>query len=396
MHIEMLLTGFLQSLGIVAIIALLYDVILKQCASRGCRRAGIAVLFALGGFGSMIVPIEMAPGMIFDLRAVFLVLAASYGGWPAVLSTVLSTASFRIWEGGAGVYPGLVSIVLTAAIGCAIARFMTGRPKSTARLVALGLVSPLSLVSIFVLPWEIASSLFAQVALPTAVANLIAVVMVGEILERERGRVEVERRLCEEASTDSLTGLATRRVLDRDGPGLAAMAAATGRPYTVMIIDLDHFKQVNDVHGHAAGDEVLRKVGSIVASSVRDGDLVARYGGEEVAVVLPNQDADISSKVAERIRTAIAKAVIECNEVILNVTASVGAFTSAEGAERFADAFCYADQALYVAKSTGRNRVVTAPGELLPATPIRSALSGRQASPDDLARGDRPRRRRTG
>lgn len=366
---HLLLTGILQSLGIVSTVSLLYDVMLKRFANRVGKRLGVALVFVVGGVGSMALPLETSPGVVFDLRAVFLVLAGSYGGWVATLATVLATSAFRLWEGGIGVHSGLLSILVAAGVGTAFARLSGQLPMSWPRLVILGVASPASLLSIFVLPWEMAGPLLAQIALPMALANIVGVVVVGEILNRERGRVETERRLCEEATKDGLTGLATRRVFDRDGPALAAAAAAAaaGTPYSVMLIDLDHFKLINDVHGHAAGDAVLRHVGSIVTSVLRHADLVARYGGEEISVVLPGRDAQTGRNVAERVRTAIAGMAFDSVGGPACVTASVGVFTSTSGAESLEQALDRADQALYRAKRSGRNRVVAIAGDVASA-----------------------------
>jgi diguanylate cyclase (GGDEF)-like protein len=123
-----------------------------------------------------------------------------------------------------------------------------------------------------------------------------------------------------------------------------------------MILDLDHFKQVNDTHGHDIGDEVLRAVANCLKDMTRYHDVVARLGGEEFAVVAPNMDDDMLVKLAERIRRGIAATTVLSGNVRLKITASVGlaVWDKRESAEEF---FRRADKHLYHAKKQGRNRV---------------------------------------
>jgi diguanylate cyclase (GGDEF)-like protein len=129
-----------------------------------------------------------------------------------------------------------------------------------------------------------------------------------------------------------------------------------GKPIGLMILDLDHFKQVNDTHGHDVGDEVLRAVANCLKDLTRYHDVVARLGGEEFAVVTPNMDADLLAKFAERIRKAIAGMSILSGNVRLKITTSVGlaVWDRKETAEEF---YRRADRQLYEAKKMGRNRV---------------------------------------
>jgi two-component system cell cycle response regulator len=154
------------------------------------------------------------------------------------------------------------------------------------------------------------------------------------------------------ATTDGLTGLLNRRSLDERLAREVARCETGGGPLTAILIDVDHFKQVNDVHGHAVGDEVLKAVARSVQSYARRGDTVARYGGEEIAVLLPDTGADEAPALAERIRAAIEA----CTEP-LQVTASLGYGVVPLDATDARGVFEAADQALYVSKRQGRNRV---------------------------------------
>jgi len=129
-----------------------------------------------------------------------------------------------------------------------------------------------------------------------------------------------------------------------------------GRPVGLMLLDLDHFKDVNDSHGHNVGDEVLRAVASCLKDMTRYHDVVARLGGEEFAVVAPNLDSDLLMKFAERIRKAIAAMAVVSGNVRLKITTSVGlaVWNGTETSDQF---FRRADAMLYQAKRLGRNRV---------------------------------------
>lgn len=158
------------------------------------------------------------------------------------------------------------------------------------------------------------------------------------------------------ALTDGLTGMQNRRYFDEALKEYLSEFGRIDKPVGLMILDLDHFKQVNDTHGHDIGDEVLRAVAGCLRGMTRYHDIVARLGGEEFAVVAPNMDAEMLAKFAERIRKAIAGTSITSGNVRLKVTTSVGlaVWDRKEAAEDF---FRRADKQLYHAKRQGRNRV---------------------------------------
>ena len=158
------------------------------------------------------------------------------------------------------------------------------------------------------------------------------------------------------ALTDGLTGMQNRRYFDDALKEYLDEFRRIERPVGLMILDLDHFKQVNDTHGHDVGDEVLRSVADCLKDMTRYHDIVARLGGEEFAVVAPNMDVDMMIRFAERIRKAISAMTIVSGNVRLKVTASVGlaVWDCKEPAESL---FRRADQHLYEAKKSGRNRV---------------------------------------
>lgn len=203
------------------------------------------------------------------------------------------------------------------------------------------------------------------VELGEAVAARRAVLLSSRLeVERAERVAEAERRrssalearnerLAYEASHDVLTGLANRRALDDD---LVARAEGGARPFTLALVDVDHFKRVNDECSHQTGDEVLARLGAVLAASVRPGDLAARYGGEEFALVLDGADREVARGVCDRVRSVVAALDWPHDVPGGRVTVSIGA--AARTATTTVDeVLARADAALYLAKADGRNRV---------------------------------------
>ncbi len=169
-----------------------------------------------------------------------------------------------------------------------------------------------------------------------------------------------------ESVTDALTGMHNRRAFDRSWTVELARAKRFGIPLTLMVIDIDHFKSVNDTCGHAAGDRVLIRVGQLIGGCLRVSDVAARFGGEEFAVIAPHTAPKMAALVAERIRAAVerdAAQALGAQEPGRSITVSVGVAGSDDLALRSEGLFERADAALYEAKRAGRNRVAIAPPE---------------------------------
>lgn len=155
--------------------------------------------------------------------------------------------------------------------------------------------------------------------------------------------------------TDSLTGVGNRRYFDEIIHQMSMDAKQAGTIFSLVMVDLDHFKQVNDLHGHPAGDKVLREFGKIIKNERREGDYVFRYGGEEFAFLFPGLQAEETVGIIERIRMQFNALSFSSEESQFNVTFSAGSATYQDGMEELISA---ADQALYEAKRTGRNCTV--------------------------------------
>ena len=191
----------------------------------------------------------------------------------------------------------------------------------------------------------------------------------NELLARVRTQIKRKRhsdylrdRLEESvelAVTDALTGLHNRRYMETHLAALAEQAGATGRPLSLVLVDIDNFKSINDTYGHEAGDRVLRQFAARFRRNSRSIDLVCRIGGEEFVIVMPDSGLERACQMGERLRECIATEPFQPDgETRLRVTASVGVATLEQPQGSLEALFKRADQALYVAKRGGRNRVV--------------------------------------
>ena len=163
-------------------------------------------------------------------------------------------------------------------------------------------------------------------------------------------------------TTDGLTGLANRRAFEEAIAREFSRSSRYARPMSLLMIDVDHFKRVNDVHGHLAGDAALRQVGATLRGSIRRDDLAGRLGGEEFAVLLPEIDLPDAVRVAEKLRAIVRDRRVVFEGAVIPLTISVGVATRGPGDRQPADLVRRADEALYAAKRAGRDRVERSSG----------------------------------
>ena len=209
-------------------------------------------------------------------------------------------------------------------------------------------------------PKQLIESLMGELAKATTRATKLEV----SFVEKSRELATIRDSLVkseERAKTDTLTGLPNRRALEEFFRKAQVAAMEQDDPLSALLIDIDHFKRFNDEFGHGVGDQVLRLMATVLREGVRDIDLPARYGGEELIVILPNAGLATAATIAERIRRSIAECHItrrSTGEALPGITISLGV-AQFQGGESMADLIERCDRALYLAKKTGRNRVVT-------------------------------------
>jgi diguanylate cyclase (GGDEF)-like protein len=178
----------------------------------------------------------------------------------------------------------------------------------------------------------------------------------AEIAQREHAELELVHR----ANTDPLTKIGNRRHFEEQAQAEFRRSQRSHEPLSLMIIDVDHFKWINDTHGHPAGDDVLRQLSSLLDEHVRRVDSVGRLGGEEFAVLMPGADRSRAEEAAERLRVRVSTLALDLPTGMVRLTVSIGVTECDVWTEDLADGLARADEALYRAKAEGRDRVVMA------------------------------------
>lgn len=273
--------------------------------------------------------------------------------------------SAGIWGGGAVSLMGPLDVVTQAlvllfAVGMSVSAVSCYSAYRSMTIVAIGLVLlPCTL-------WLLCQPGGIQVGM--AVASLVfasfvvsATRKLSEAMERAfytTREMEYAHRLASHAAqTDELTGLKNRRAFIRQAEKTFDHCKRHCLALSVVMLDIDHFKRINDSYGHQAGDQVLRQIGAAIRDSVRDVDISGRLGGEEFALLLTDAAADDAQKRAEQLRDAIARLTCDHGEVI---TASLGVATMTARDQTFQTLLNDADKALFCAKAQGRNRTAVA------------------------------------
>jgi diguanylate cyclase (GGDEF)-like protein len=336
--------------GFIGLAALLMPDAMARSTSAAVICYGAASLLFLArryGLGQAAAALGLLPSLASALGHL-LHTEVLFGRPPALvlLATVLCGAALL----GGTAHRGSIRVFLSKTISGSFARKQG--------LVAT--VSPIILALFFasLLPEGSAPLAVAETAASMIVIGWItigATALVGRRLDIKRHRAEAELRNM--ARHDALTGLLNRRSMNMAMPQRHAEARSEARPITLMMCDLDHFKQLNDEYGHAVGDEVLRRTAQRVHASVRDSDLVFRYGGEEIAVLLDCGSGD-AVRIADKIREAVKAPTRRAGDSDLpTVTISIGAATSTRGATELKALMQAADDSLYAAKDAGRDCV---------------------------------------
>jgi diguanylate cyclase len=358
------LHGVLESMGLAALLILCYAWIQRASLPPTVRAVCLGLLFGLGAITGMAAPHQVAPGIFVDGRGVLLGLAAPFGGPVAGIVAGVLAGAYRLWAGGVGAWPGVAGVVIASGMGLLFHGVLQrGRPRlDNLELLALGGMVSSFTSSVFLLPSDMMEKMVYDVIPAVVVVTMAGTVVLGRFLSHENARLATEGMLRQEARSDPLTGLANRRHFEQAARRAVDAAEDNDRPLTVLAVDCDHFKAINDRHGHDVGDHVLMALAKVMTHCVRGDDLVARIGGEEFVVLLSNVGADTAAGLAERLRREVEQMVVPAPRGPVRVTVSIGMAERRPERADLTEMLRAADRALYCAKSKGRNRVVMAKG----------------------------------
>ena len=334
-------------------------------------RAASIVLFGTYGSAPDLISIDLANVLLFTSFAVTWTGARLFDGRPAepvylVTGAVLWLLICRlpVLAEAIEVRALIATAIITAYTWLTAYEFWRGRSEALVSrwpaifmLFAHGSLFLLRTPLVAVLPWSVTNRVYGSVWLTVLSfeALLFTISIAFILLAMAKERTELRHRTA--AMVDPLTGVANRRSFMQDAAQLAKRHAGSPRPTAVLLIDLDHFKSINDRFGHALGDRTLEIFALAARHSVRSTDLLGRLGGEEFAAVLADTTREKAAAVAERIRSSFAQAALEVDNHPVGATVSIGLVHCQDAVLDVHELLAQADQALYCAKENGRNRV---------------------------------------
>lgn len=361
-------------LGLLLLFAWVQNTAIRAVAWWGFAhliRAASVVLFGMYGAAPDLITIDLANALLFTAFAVTWTGARVFDGRPAepvylVTGAVLWLLVCRlpVLADAVETRAMIASGIITAYTWLTAYEFWRGRSEQLVSrwpaifmLFAHGALFLLRTPLVAVLPWSPSNHMLGSVWLTVLSfeALLFTISIAFILLAMAKERTELRHRTA--AMVDPLTGIANRRSFLQDAALLAKRHGVNPRPTAVLLIDLDHFKSINDRFGHALGDRVLEIFTDTARQSVRSSDLLGRLGGEEFSAVLYDTSCDKAVAVAERIRESFAQASQEVDGRPVCATVSIGLVHCQGAVLDVPELLAQADQALYYAKERGRNRV---------------------------------------
>src|SRR5215218_1409866 len=380
-------TLFLLTIDVEAILGLLLLLVWVQnarvtavawWASAHLMRATSVMLYGLYGSVPDLISIDLANVILFSSFGVTWNGARVFNGLPSLPGSLIAGAGIWLlaskWPGfevGSEVRGQLSAMIIAGYTWLTAYEFWRGRSEPlVSRWPAIALFFTHGLMFLLRTPINallhdketdsLLSSAWLSVLSLEAFLMTIATAFI--LLAMSKERTELRHKTA--AMIDPLTGLLNRRAFLQDAEALLQQQVARDRPIGVLLIDLDHFKSINDRFGHSVGDKVLQIFAKTARASLRQTDLVGRLGGEEFTVMLSDASIGNAYLVADRVRKAFAAAAAAMDGNALHATASVGVAVIVDPGQDLTRLMTLADQALYLAKARGRNRVELAPIEI--------------------------------
>lgn len=349
-----LLPLLLNIIGLMALVAMCLGSTERLNLPPLLKGGVLGLPFAAAACIAMMMPMVLPDGTVINGRSLFLAFAAAFGGVVPYIVAALIALVGHMELTDLGVGQAIRPSLCAGVVGLGWRFFVYPRlGMSISSLLLLGLiVSTLALLLLFV-PSGQGVSLFLQTYPATLVGSLAAALILGTFIDREMRHLSEARLWQEQAYTDALTLLANKRAF------YEATAALSGKtfPFSILVIDVDHFKNINDTRGHDAGDIVLKAIAACVSETLGGQGRAFRLGGEEFVALVPGVPSRDGLKLAEAIREAVAGLSVDAGGQSVRVTVSIGVADNGDGQEP-PHVVSAADAALYLAKAGGRNRSV--------------------------------------
>ncbi|MEW5423180.1 GGDEF domain-containing protein [Amorphus sp. 3PC139-8] len=342
-----------------AFLAIAYGLFLQRLNGLAAATT-LGLVFGLGAVLSMLDPIEIQPGVFADSRTTMVVLASFFGGPVAATISTLIAVACRILLGGVGTLAGTLAIILSMVIGLT-GYYWVGRRIDQVRywhVACLAGMTAFTTASLLVLPIPFALDILEHTGLPVVAVRVLGVIFLGAVMLEQQRRILAETRVRELAYVDELSGLANRRAFSLQLSREWNRWERYGENFTIVLVDIDTFKSINDQFGHPVGDIVIQRLAEIMLAESRHSDIVARTGGEEFGLLLPYTSSETGGRVAERIRKRVAETTILAEGREVRFTVSLGVSASADRYRSMSKCLSGADRALYGAKKRGRNMVI--------------------------------------
>jgi len=350
------LTVFVEPLGLVIAVVFLYGIVGRSQGPAWIRQLVLGTSLGLAAVYSMFNPIPLTDGVIIDMRNMFVSLSAAFFGPIAGILTVAITAATRVSIGGVGLQAGLLGIGLSFGAGLLWRSYISPLQwPHYGKTFVLGVMASAHLFAAYSLPANIIAPFLIHIAPFLFVGNIGGTFILSALIRRERGLIEETENLSEAAATDPLTNLLNRRSAETAVANLP-QKRTPGNGRAILYFDIDHFKVINDSHGHAAGDMILKGITARVQECLRPQDLFSRLGGDEFAIILPDVNQIDAHTIAERCREAVEQMKFQFKGAHDSATISIGVRWS-ENPSDFTAQLAKADSALYAAKVAGRNQV---------------------------------------
>lgn len=349
-------TLVIESVALMTLVVFVLSVALGNVTCEKTRQRIMGLVLGALAAAVQNFPLDLGGGSVIDPRCLIVGISAGFFGWRGMVLAIIPAVAMRIQIGGIGVLSGSIGIVFAALMGLGWRQLHPyGLTNGTRGLLLLGvMISAHLLTPLFFLPPEWIWAFYRDIGLPLGVSEIIGALIFGTMIRREKALHALRLKLDSLAHSDPLTGLPNRRSLKQHH----VQMSESGKTISILYIDIDHFKPVNDAYGHAVGDAVLCEVAQIMLEALPERCCLARLGGEEFAAILCDLDEAGALHQAETLRQKVAQRPIRIGSITLDITISIGVHNN-PGEMGFYTTLQWADRALYLAKSRGRNQIVT-------------------------------------